>query len=489
MTAKNPLDKKSKSAMEWFVPIDKADESEIVQMTVDEFFALTHKLEGKHSIFYKLFEIGKPIFTRKLPTAAVNFDRKEAEWVNFLFNPDFWKWLDGDEDYSRLFIICHEMLHIILRHGLRTKDCKNREMANFCLDLVVNHLLIKKFGFSRDKVKGSDSLVWKDTLFDNNPNYSGPKVELGRTFEYYYNLAKKYFPKIEGGGREKGKGGKGEGQSGKGMPQLADNHDGLSPEECDELIEELNDLLGDNEKNDLKDMINEHCQNDENAPDGEPGEGKPGPAGKGTGNIWKFVDVDAKKIKKKKKWETVIQKWARMKMKQEFRDIEQWARINRRLTEVAHTGLMLPSEMEVDDQFMDEDQVEVWFFQDTSGSCSGFRKRFFTAAASLVSSPPKLNDRFKVRMFCFDTEVYETTLESGKLYGFGGTEFQPIENKIQSIMKQEKIQYPAACFIVTDGMGSYVKPEKPANWYWFLSNNYKNYIPKESHVFMLKDYE
>ena len=101
-------------------------------------------------------------------------------------------------------------------------------------------------------------------------------------------------------------------------------------------------------------------------------------------------------------------------------------------------------------------------------------------------------DRFRVRIFCFDTKVYETSLASGKLYGFGGTSFQPIENAIQSIVqKEEKTKYPQRVFVITDGLGSSVSPEFPERWHWFITEGYSStdYVPSKSRHYKLKDYE
>ncbi len=145
--------------------------------------------------------------------------------------------------------------------------------------------------------------------------------------------------------------------------------------------------------------------------------------------------------------------------------------------------MFLPSEMEVEDIDKEKNKIEVWFFQDTSGSCSGFAKRFFKAAESL----PK--DRFNVRMHCFDTRVYETSLEERKLYGFGGTSFTCIENYIQRRIAKENLQYPKAVFIITDGYGNDVHPEHPEVWHWFLSSGYKSHIPKQSKTYLLRNFE
>jgi predicted metal-dependent peptidase len=109
-------------------------------------------------------------------------------------------------------------------------------------------------------------------------------------------------------------------------------------------------------------------------------------------------------------------------------------------------------------------------------------ERFFTAANSL----PK--EKFNVRLFCFDTKVEETDLSSGKIYGGGGTCFKIIEDYIQKEKSKNK-KYPSAVFIITDGMGSKVIPEHPTRWHWFLSEKNVKYIPKQSFVYNLDDFE
>lgn len=93
-------------------------------------------------------------------------------------------------------------------------------------------------------------------------------------------------------------------------------------------------------------------------------------------------------------------------------------------------------------------------------------------------------------MFCFDTRVYETSLKTGKLYGFGGTSFYIIEDHIQKLIIEENIKYPKAVFIITDGWGSHVKPEQPDKWYWFITHpGSDSYIPEKSNIYKLENYE
>ena len=109
--------------------------------------------------------------------------------------------------------------------------------------------------------------------------------------------------------------------------------------------------------------------------------------------------------------------------------------------------MFLPSEMEIDERDFEKTQIDVWFFLDTSGSCWNLKDRFFTAAASL---PP---ERFNIRLFCFDTVVKETTLESKKVYGGGGTCFKILEEEIQKEIRQGA-EYPTGVFVITDGYGT-----------------------------------
>jgi hypothetical protein len=420
-----------------------------MDITADEYFELSRDLEKHHALFYKMWEMGKPIFDSNIKTAGVSFN-EAGEYFQFVFNPEFW---DRMTPYERTFVICHECLHVILNHGIRINGNKEPDRCNQALDVVVNHSLVNNFGFNRSLIRDADEYCWVDTVF---PNQAVPDDEC---FEYYFHRIKPMDAA---------------------HLQLVDTHGSLGqtglpglPGMPSEVIDKLNEALGETEKGGggLKEVVEKHFEKDFAKNYG-------GPAGTGQGGIWTFANVG--KVQKKKKWETVIKQWAKKYDKPEFHDVEQWARTNRRFT-MMNGGLILPTEMELEHDL--EGRIQVWFFQDTSGSCSGFTDRFFAAAMSLPE------DRFDVKMHCFDTEVYETDLKSKKLYGFGGTSFQCIERYVQNYIKKEGQKYPKAVFVITDGYGDNVNPEIPRNWYWFLSNDYRHCIPKESNVFQLKNFE
>lgn len=410
----------------------------------EEFFSLSRELEKHHSIFDRLWSLGKPTFTQEIPTAAVFFD-KVGESIDFKINPDFWGTLN---DVQKKFVISHECLHVILYHGFRINQLNKSELqiANLALDVVVNHSLVDKFGFDRALSDPDNKYCWVDTVFSENP------PEVGKYYEFYYNLLEKL--------KENGS------DLGDLQGSVLDDHDGLSSFNTSEFEDKIKDLVSSEELESLSDFVEAQTEDIQDITK---------EAGCSPGNTFRLAS--AGKVKKKRKWETVIKKWASKYMKDN--DVEQWARRNRRFSFMAN-DFMIPTDQEVEE--FEKDRIQVWFFQDTSGSCSGFVDRFFKAAKSLPL------DRFDVKMHCFDTRVYETTLESRKLYGFGGTTFSCIEIYIQNYMKAHNVPYPKAVFIITDGYGNNVYPEKADRWYWFIQGS-PYLIPKASHHFNLRDYE
>ena len=407
-------------------------------MNPSNFMKIGNSLESHHAVFYQLWEMGAPVFTESIPTACITFDQ-EGRRISFLFNPKFYEKLS---EYEKQFIICHECMHVILNHGSRISGMNQSDLpvANLALDIVINHLLVDRFGFKRDSLSMEKDLCWIDTVF-TKPQ----EIKKEQCFEYY-------FKKLCQSDEFK-------------TQMLVDSHDFFQNESVEDIIDHLNKTISKEDKNSIKGVIEKYFENDKNSKT----------AGTKSGGKWIFADVS--NVKTKKKWETVIKKWSK-KYTTEFRDVEQWARINRRFSAIS-TDMFLPSEMEEEDR-SDPKKITVWFFQDTSGSCIHLKDRFFKAAMSLSTK------KFDVKMHCFDTQVYETDLESKKLYGFGGTYFHIIEYHIQSNLKGK--EYPTV-FVATDGYGTFVSPEYPKKWYWFLTNNYRNNIPGECNIFNLSDYE
>lgn len=454
------------------VSLVKSVEIQSNKITSEEYFSLSSGLEQHHGVFYKFWQMGRPSLDPNCETCQVNFDPENGQFVDFIFNPGLWKNTTLKE---KEFLICHECLHLILEHGKRLigskKDISIED--NWAADIVVNHMLTKSFGFDRKEISFADKLCWTDTVFKNickediqSYSYtdkdgknvvitSQTKIQIppsDYSYEFYYNLIKQILKQLSFNGA------------------TADNHSGFTGKTLSkDIISRICDGLSNEEKQELYDKIKDQLPaKDKNS----------NQRGTGAGNHWLIVSIE--KIKKKKKWETVIKKWAMSKTKIINRDIEQWARLNRRFS-IMSTDFFIPSEMEEDSS--DVDKLDVYFYLDTSGSCQHLAKRFFTAALSLP------NDRFNISLWCFDTQIYAVDPKEKKLQGFGGTSFDIIEEHIQEkIAKKILKKYPTV-FIITDGDGNKVKPQRPELWYWFLSENIDYYIPEKSNKFMLSSFE
>jgi len=433
-------------------------------MMPKEFFQIAKKLEEFNSVFSSLWKMGIPVIAdtygiRAVNTAEVHFD-SENRAIKIYINPHLWERLSWNQ---KIFILCHECLHVVFNYGFRALALDDKNNANVAADVAINQILINNFMFLRKEIDPDNELCWQDSgLMKIIPN-----VESMQTMEYYYNLLC-----TEGDAGGSGEDGEGKDKE-NGLPFFIGNHNNVDKEDgkdIEDLCRKLNETLSEEEKQSIQEMIEQHFREEENY------DYKDHKAGNSAGNIWFFIEKTV--IKPKKKWETVIKKWANLQIKEERREIEQWISLNRRFI-LLPRNLIIPSEMEFDTTNHEKKKIKVWFFQDTSGSCAGYRKRFFTAAESL---PTK---RFDVKMHCFDTKVYETTLQSRKLYGFGGTRFDIIEDYILKNMKE----YPKAIFVITDGAGNKVNPKHPDRWYIFLTQNTRYCFPNECNFFDLNKFE
>lgn len=146
-----------------------------------EFLQIALELEEHHSVFHFLWKMGRPIFSSDCQKAAV---QKRGQDLLFLLNKEYW---EKSFFIKKKFIICHELLHVILKHHDRSKNISSKEelrIANHAMDIVNNHLLIDSFGFKREEVDPENELCWYDTVFDK-------EVIHGKSYEYYFDLLKK----------------------------------------------------------------------------------------------------------------------------------------------------------------------------------------------------------------------------------------------------------------------------------------------------------
>lgn len=414
-----------------------------MRFTSSQLREIANRLEHHDAVFSQLWQISTCVFDTTIKTAAVGFD-PTGQVVCLYVNPEFWQTLSlAKKD----FVICHEMLHVLLEHGRRAKDAdkNNPDAPNIAMDLVVNHLLVTRFGFSRAEVDPMNTLCWVDTIFSKRQ--AKKLVDVEGTFEYFFNLLPKITLASSGAG-------------------LLDDHSRLGDGDLSKAIDHIASKLSEEEKDNFLRKIGI------DAPSGDPGGGR----GDTAGTVTKTLS--AKRIPKKKKWEALI-KTCMKKMIADGVEDSWFALASRRHSILANSKIILPAE--ISGENTDKNRALVYFFLDTSGSCSHLAERFW----KLASSVPL--DVFDLRLRCFDTEVYKVDINKKELYGFGGTSFDILEKHIQQEMQKGK--YPDGVFVVTDGYGNQVDPAKPSRWHVLLTGNSRQCFPKTVNFHQLSKFE
>lgn len=413
------------------------------------------KLTQYHRLFYGVFELGEPLFSDEVDTAAVAFNNETGK-VDFLLNEDFFNSLSENE---QLFLVCHEALHVVFSHIERTKKFNlNPELSNIAQDIVINELLVNEFGFIRDELPFTKNACFVDTVFSNT-DIKTKKIINNGSFEYYYELLIEKAPKNI-------------------KTETIDDHDFVDesgkysdiPEEvADSLVKAATEIMSNGEVNSLLDSLKEPLSDKVNSA--------------GTNSLGSLYGVTIEKVNTHKRWETIVKNKVASLLKIDSRENETFVRKPRRLT-CLQDDLFLPEFIE--NEVSNNDKFNIAFFLDASGSCISFKNQFF----SLANSIPK--DKFNINLYSFDTSVYKLDIKNPKVYGGGGTSFAPIERAIQKDVLSEKNfkgKYPDLVFVLTDGYGDRVTPEKPKNWFWLMTEDYTHYVPTNSNYLSLSDFK
>jgi len=470
--------------------------NEIRKFPYKDFLKIADSLSDIGVIFNTLWELGTPIFTNTLSTAAVSWQDGN---VIFYFNPDFWDKLSYND---KLFIFCHETLHVIWNHQKRFFNLIKQQnieynktnkkyydnVANVAMDLSINENLIERFSF--DKSDLTEVILAGCWLENMLPSYFGKEIQNWETYfmEIIKNksdLAEQQNVSVQlplglttkSGGQ--GTGAQNQDTGGQGFDELP-----LDGVYGDGTIEKIQDILKDKLKDKLEvgsltlEELEEELNNSEEKTS------KNGGIFAGTdfsNSIYEIIKTKRKKTNKKK-WEKIIKKYTILK--EEIEEHEDWIFDNRRFAFIENKSFFLPSIRDVlCEKF---DKAEIYLFWDISGSCIGMRNKFY----ELINSIPE--DKFQVTLFTFDTRVQQLKNKNDVkgVRGGGGTNFNIIEQAIQKTIKDKKKKYPSYVWILSDGHGTYVTPEKPERWYWFMTEYYsKHYVHSTSKVFKMSDFE
>jgi predicted metal-dependent peptidase len=411
----------------------------------EEYQAIMNSLVHHHAVFYQFWKLVKPKYSEDIDTACVSFNQ-DGKCVDFLINYNYWNNVDLEK---KKFIICHECMHVLNSHGKRlgTKFQQYMDQANVAMDVVVNEGLAKYFGFDRAQIDAENEYCWFDKIFGDDKS-----ITEDNSFEYYFNkiIEKNIMPPNP-------------------SSSLVNNHSELGIP--DQFAQDIVNQLSDEEADVLKNIA-------ERAEQGKrKNESQNQKAGTKSGQIIK--KLDKKKPQIKTKWETIIKRFVKRLGRDETTE-SHWVAKDRRLHSF-DSNIFIPSELECDIRKTHKDKIETYFFMDSSGSCSNLAQRFFDAAKSI--NPQK----FDVKYFCFDTKIFKVDTEKNKLYGFGGTSFKAISDYIY---KNKKVK--PYVWVLTDGYGDYpdIPQTEEKKWSWFLiENGSERYIPKQSKIYSLANFE
>lgn len=411
------------------------------------------QLSQYHKLFYAVFELGKPIETHQIDTAAVGFSYESGK-ITFLINPDFFYKLGEKE---QLFIICHEALHVVFSHINRTLDFKlDQEIANIAQDIVINELLVNEFDFKRSELNFGATLCFIDTVF-NDEQIKKNNIIPGKSFEFYYDLLFKLKDQIPFGISSVDIHLDSSGN-------LLDDQGNIITAIPEEIAEYISKKIGNQmSEEELEDLLNDLKQ------------------GYGTGSNGNIFEIMLEE-KKKRPWEKIIKNKISSLQKIKNRNHESFKFRPRRIINLPD-NIYLPESRE--EEINENDKFNLVFFIDASGSCFKYRAKFF----NLVKTIPE--DKFNITLYSFDTKTYKLDHKKPYIQGGGGTSFQPMENTIQSLKKEDKLfkkKHPDLVFVLSDGDGSPMTPEKPEKWYWLLTAKKTNNIPKNSNIIMLSDF-
>jgi len=422
----------------------------MIKISTKERLELIKQLEEHGLFFRKFWGISDIFWTEQIPTAAVT---SINDRIQFLFNRDFW---DTLTPRGRLFIICHEQLHLLNNHFLRLRfQDGNAQVKNIAADVAINELLIRNYNFEKTDLPNPEKFCWLDTVFKDETR----PVSNNETAEFYYSLLVARQEQAQQKINEK-------------LEQMA--KDGtLTDAIKDALQRGVDGMYGDVETLDdhtfsqenqekmskeVRDAIEEALEEFEEAnPDSAEAEQagkriayrKAKKAGNVTGNKSRSFDVP---IKKQRHWRKLYKNICKSIHDATMKG--HWAFIDRKMA-LLKTGVDLPGDF-IQDEVR---KTKVCVYLDVSGSCVNDTEFFLRNAMSL----PK--DMFHVNYFTFDTQVRPMSSRPPfNIVGGGGTSFECIRQHVE-----EKLDYYDAIFVFTDGEACQVHAKYPKKWYWFVS--------------------
>lgn len=422
----------------------------LVPFNNDEILEIANSLEDYHKVFYTFFEMSAANFCDDedgVPTACVKFfPGRKPELV---INRSFW---DEKNHREKLWIICHECLHVILCHDERMgQDVPGATPidVNRAQDITINEMFVDLFGFNRDDIRDWKRYCWIDTCFE------APQiVKRNETFTYYLELLVKEKKDLDVILLDMHPGAGGDGN----QTPSAKADDGQDGQDKDKMKEVAGKLAEELTADELETLMNAF------------------PNSPMAGSLAGMFDamIGEKQKKAKVDFGKIVRHLKRTRIKPKHIDAESFVRDDRRFDDVVRRGnVVMPGKHEVEKP--SKDRLLTVLFMDISGSCIHHLGSFNKVYSAFDAE----RDLFEIRSFAFDTKCVEIHPGDRVRMG-GGTNFAILEQKVQEL-KTEYKKYPDAVFVITDGDGSDFAPEAPNRWVFLLTDHPSlTYIPATS---------
>lgn len=123
---------------------------------------------------------------------------------------------------------------------------------------------------------------------------------------------------------------------------------------------------------------------------------------------------------------------------------------------------------------------------DTSGSCSGdLVKKFVNKTYSILKESESFSSRVNIHIIQCDARVQNDTkitnkeemeefIRNMKLYGFGGTDFRPVFEYVDDLIKNKEFENLCGLIYFTDGYGTYPSNPTPYKTAFAFLEDYNN---------------
>lgn len=431
----------------------------MVPFNREEIIEIASSLEDYHRVFYTFFQMSNIFYYEDIPTAAIRFHKNQNP--DLLINSDFWVGLNHRE---RLFVICHECLHVLLKHdtrnGMEIKGATHK-IVNVAQDICINEMIVSMFGFDREDIRDWKKYCWVDTCFKETGKVKLSTVRYNETFDYYLKLL------IEDDQQEN-------------LPDTVDEHeqgDGQGPTHGDlddnpfdnGIQDKINEITGKLAEDLTQEEIEKIIAQD---PDSSL-------AGIAEGIMGMWLK---RNTKQKIRFSRIIRGLKRSRIKESEVDGESFSKQDRRFDDIIRRSkVSLPGKHPRQKPL--KDRLLTVGFMDISGSCVQYVPIFNEVLAAF----DREKHIFELETFTFDITT-KPFIMGQKVTGGGGTRFGILEQRVQEL-KAKYGKYPDCVIVISDGDGQFFTPEIPKRWIWLLTpdNPVYRFIPEGSRKYLLSD--